>query len=176
MKNINLKFIGIACLFLIASMKSYSQISKAEIMATGLTCSMCSNAINKQLKATVGVDSVSTDLNTNTFTVYFKKDSKIMPRVLKEGVEKAGFFIGSLVITMPSENLKVDGNKTILVNGFTFVLLNEELKNSNGETKLKIYDKGYVTQKEHKKLLKTFSKTASYPLENEDDYHIKTVM
>jgi copper chaperone CopZ len=176
MKNLNLKFIGIACLVLMTSIQSYSQITKAEIIATGLTCSMCSNAINKQLKATVGVDSVSTDLNTNTFTVYFKKDSKIMPRVLKEGVEKAGFFIGSLVITMPSENLKVDGNKTILVNGSTFVLLNEELKNSNGETQLKIYDKGYVTQKEHKKLLKTFSKTASYPLDNEDDYHIKAVM
>ncbi|MDI5893668.1 heavy-metal-associated domain-containing protein [Flavobacterium algoritolerans] len=176
MKNINLKFISIACLFLITSIKSYSQISKAEIIATGLTCSMCSNAINKQLKATVGVDSVSTDLNTNTFTVYFKKESKIMPRVLKEGVEKAGFFIGSLVITVPTENLKIEGDKTISLNGSTFVLLNEELKNSNGETKLKVYDKGYVTQKEHKKLLKTFSKTASYPLDNEDDYHIKTVI
>ncbi|MFV8338254.1 heavy-metal-associated domain-containing protein [Flavobacterium sp. LB3P21] len=176
MKNINLKFIVIACLFLITSIKSYSQISKAEIVATGLTCSMCSNAINKQLKATVGVDSVSTDLNTNTFTVYFKKESKIMPRVLKEGVEKAGFFIGSLVITMPTESLKIEDNKTISLNGSTFVLLNEELKNSKGETKLKIYDKGYVTQKEYKKLLKTFSKTTSYPLDNEDDYHIKTVI
>ncbi|MFV8321435.1 heavy-metal-associated domain-containing protein [Flavobacterium sp. LS2R12] len=176
MKNINLKFIVIACLFLITSIKSYSQISKAEIVATGLTCSMCSNAINKQLKATVGVDSVSTDLNTNTFTVYFKKESKIMPRVLKEGVEKAGFFIGSLVITMPTESLKIEDNKTISFNGSTFVLLNEELKNSKGETKLKIYDKGYVTQKEYKKLLKTFSKTTSYPLDNEDDYHIKTVI
>ena len=99
-----------------------------------------------------------------------------MPRVLKEGVEKAGFFIGSLVITVPTENLKIEGDKSISLNGSTFVLLNEELKNSNGETKLKIYDKGYVTQKEHKKLLKTFSKTASYPLDNEDDYHIKTVI
>lgn len=176
MKNINLKFIGIACLLLITSVNSYSQISKAEIIATGLTCSMCSNAINKQLKATVGVDSVSTDLNTNTFTVYFKKESKIMPRVLKEGVEKAGFFIGSLVITMPTNSLKIASNKTISFNGSTFVLLNEELKNSTGETKVKIFDKGYVTQKEHKKLLRTFSKTASYPLDNEDDYHIKTVI
>ena len=92
-----------------------------------------------------------------------------MPRVLKEGVEKAGFFIGSLVITIPTENLKIEGDKTISLNGSTFVLLSEELKNSNGETK-------YVTQKEHKKLLKTFSKTASYPLDNEDDYHIKTVL
>lgn len=176
MKNINLKSIGIACLILMTSVESYSQISKAEIMATGLTCSMCSNAINKQLKATIGVDSVSTDLNTNTFTVYFKKESKIMPKVLKEGVEKAGFFIGSLIITMPAESLKTEANKTISVNGSTFVLLNEELINSNGETKVRVFDKGYVTQKEHKKLLKTFSKTASYSLDNDDDYHIKAVL
>ena len=176
MKNINLKFIGVVCLVLMTSVHSYSQISKAEVIATGLTCSMCSNAINKQLKVIVGVDSVSTDLNTNTFTVYFKKESKIMPRVLKEGVEKAGFFIGSLVVTMPTESLKTEGDKTISVNGSTFVLLNEEVKNSNGETKVRIFDKGYVTQKEHKKLLKRFSKIASYPLYNEDDYHIQAVL
>ena len=176
MKNINLKFILVTCLVLITSVQSYSQISKAEIIATGLTCSMCSNAINKQLKATVGVDSVSTDLNTNTFTVYFKKESKVMPKVLKEGVEKAGFFIGSLVITVPTENLKITSDKTFLLNGSTFILLSEEPKNSNGETKLRVFDKGYVTQKEYKKLLKTFSKTASYSLDNEDDYHIKTVI
>jgi copper chaperone CopZ len=50
-------------------MKSFAQISKAEIIATGLTCSMCSNAINKQLKTLPEVVTVETDLNTNTFTV-----------------------------------------------------------------------------------------------------------
>ena len=176
MKNIPIKYILIVSMVLIVSMKSYSQISKAEIIATGLTCSMCSNAINKQLKSTVGVDSVSTDLNTNTFTVYFKKENKIMPRTLKEGVEKAGFFIGSLVITVPTESLKTAEDKTISLNGATLVLLNDNLKNSNGEAKLKIYDKGYVTQKEHKKLLKTYSKTATYVADNEDDYHIKSAI
>ena len=81
MKNINLKFIAIACFVLITSVKSYSQISKAEIIATGLTCSMCSNAINKQLKKLVEVDSVTTDLNTNTFVVYLKKDNKLIKMI-----------------------------------------------------------------------------------------------
>jgi translation initiation factor 2 beta subunit (eIF-2beta)/eIF-5 len=77
---------------------------------------------------------------------------------------------------MPTESLKTEGDKTISVNGSTFVLLNGELKDSNGETKVRIFDKGYVTQKEHKKLLKTFSKTATYSLNNDDDYHIKAVL
>lgn len=157
------------------SSNAFAQITKAEIVATGLTCSMCSNAINKQFKKLAEVDSVATDLNTNTFVVYLKKENKLKPRVLKESVEKAGFFVGSLVITVSSDNLKTDDAKTFSLDGSTFVFLNEETQKSDGETKLKIYDKGYVTQKEHKKLLKTFSKTATYSLENEDDYHIKII-
>jgi copper chaperone CopZ len=68
-------------------MKSFAQISKAEI-ATGLTCSMCSNAINKQLKTLPEVVTVETDLNTNTFTVTLK-EGDLSPKVFKEKV--AGF-------------------------------------------------------------------------------------
>ena len=176
MKKANFKFIIVVILVMTTSIKSYAQITKSEIIATGLTCSMCSNAINKQLKSLTEVDSVATDLNTNTFVVYLKKQNKLKPRVLKERVEKAGFFVGTMLLTMPSSNnLKTNDNKTSTLGGSTFVFLNEENQKNDGETKFKIYDKGYITQKEHKKLLKTFSKTASYSLENEDDYHIKII-
>ncbi len=100
----------IVLLALISSTRSYSQISKAEIRATGLTCSMCSNAINKQLKKMTEVDSVATDLNTNTFVVYLKKENALSPMVFKESVEKAGFFVGSLEVTMASSQLKSNPN------------------------------------------------------------------
>lgn len=73
MKTLNIKFIAVALVLLLTGVNSYAQTTKVEIMATGLTCSMCSNAINKQLKSYTEVDSIGTDLNTNTFTVYFKK-------------------------------------------------------------------------------------------------------
>ncbi|MFY7965547.1 MAG: heavy-metal-associated domain-containing protein, partial [Chitinophagaceae bacterium] len=73
---------------------SSQQITKAEIIATGLTCSMCSNAIYKQLKATDGVDSVKTDLNKNMFIVFLSETRNVSPVVLKEKIEKAGFFVG----------------------------------------------------------------------------------
>ncbi len=153
----------------------FAQIINAEIIATGLTCSMCSNAINKQLKTLTEVDSITTDLNTNTFVVYLKKDNKLKPRVLKERVEKAGFFIGSLVITIPSYILKSNANNTVSLDGSTYIILNDEMKKPNGDIKVRIYDKGYITQKEYKKLLKAFSKTETYLLHNEDDYHIKII-
>jgi copper chaperone CopZ len=74
------------------SIKSNAQIIKAEIRATGLTCSMCSNAINKQLKSMLEVANVETDLNTNTFTVTLKEGNDLSPKVFKEKVEKAGFY------------------------------------------------------------------------------------
>ena len=43
-------YILITSMVLMFSLNSNAQIVKAEIRATGLTCSMCSNAINKQLK------------------------------------------------------------------------------------------------------------------------------
>ena len=149
-----------------------AQITKAEIMATGLTCSMCSNAINKQLKALVVVDSVVTDLNTNTFTVHIRKDATISPKSLKDRVEKAGFFVGSMVVSMNFDNMKVPENKIIKTEGASLVILEKNPQTLNGEVRVKIVDKGYITQKEFKKFSKSFSKIPSYNNAGENDYHV----
>lgn len=175
MKIMNKQLIVITLLLLVVNLKSYAQISKVEIIATGLTCSMCSNAINKQLKSLKEVDSISTDLNTNTFTVYLKKDNALKPRVLKEGVEKAGFFVGSMVMTVAFDNVDAQENKMVKVGEVNYVMVDSKAKTLNGETKVQVLDKGFVTSKEFKKLLKSYSKVPTYALENEDDYHIKTL-
>lgn len=164
MKKIPLKFILVACLVLITSMKSFAQISKAEIIATGLTCSMCSNAINKQLKTLPEVVTVETDLNTNTFTVTLKEGNDLSPKVFKEKVEKAGFFIGSLVVISKSETITKSA----------YILVNDKLSNAS-EIQFKILDKGFVTEKEFKKLSKTYKNVETYASNNEDDFHIKLI-
>ncbi|WP_320815066.1 heavy metal-associated domain-containing protein [Flavobacterium sp.] len=141
-----------------------AQISKAEIRAMGLTCSMCSNAINKQLKSIDGVESVETDLNTNTFTVTLKENNTLSPKVFKEGVEKAGFFIGSLIVTSNSET----------INNANYILIKEN-DSASKEIKFQVLDKGYVTDKEFKKLSKSFKNITTYAINNEDDFHIKTL-
>lgn len=174
MKTLYIKSLAVAFLVMFGSVKSYAQISKAEIMATGLTCSMCSNAINKQLKAMTEVDSISTDLNTNTFTVYFKKDVMLQPKVLKKAVEKAGFFVGSMVLTMKVDTQKIENNTLKIADG-TFVFIDSKNPVSSIEAAYQVVDKGFVTQKEYKKLIKSYSKHATYSVENEDDYHLKTL-
>ena len=166
MNNINLKSIRVSAFVLLASLSSQAQISKAEIIATGLTCSMCSNAINKQLKKMTEVDSVTTDLNTNTFVVYLKEENNLSPRAFKESVEKAGFFVGSLEVTIKAEELKSNPN---YISVETLALKN------NDDAVVRILDKGYVTDKEYKKLLKTYSKSTTFTAENENNYHVKLV-
>ena len=147
---------------LMFSITSNAQIVKAEIRATGLTCSMCSNAINKQLKSMPEVADVATDLNTNTFSVTLKEGNDLNPKVFKDKVEKAGFFIGSLVVTAKSDT--ITKNSYVLVNG---------KKNNASEVQFQVVDKGYVTEKEFKKLSKSLKNVETYASNNEDDFHIK---
>jgi len=162
MKKIDKVYVLVASVFLMFSINSNAQIVKAEIRATGLTCSMCSNAINKQLKTLPEVTNVETDLNTNTFTVTLKEGNELSPKTFKDKVEKAGFFIGSLIITAKSET----------VGKSPYILLNDK-KNDATEVQFQIVDKGYVTEKEFKKLSKSYKDIATYVANNEDDFHIK---
>jgi copper chaperone CopZ len=139
-----------------------AQITIAEIRATGLTCSMCSNAINKQLKALPEVANVVTDLNTNTFTVTLNENTTISPFTFKQSVEKAGFFIGSLVLT----------SKTSLVKNEKYIVVDAKSIDSE-EVTFQVLDKGYVTEKEYKKLSKSLKKLETFFANNEDDFHIK---
>jgi copper chaperone CopZ len=162
MKNI---FLITLASFLLAANTTFAQVKKAEIIATGLTCSMCSNAIYKQLNTIVGVDSVLTDLNTNTFTVFLKPDNKYAPSLFKENIEKAGFFIGSLIVTVPGS--------VITGNADQFIPLGKGSPLSEEEISIKIFDEGYVTQKEHKKYLKTFASVGTYAQKKPDVFHYK---
>lgn len=164
MKNINKLKLILVLLLIVNGNYVNAQITKAEIRATGLTCSMCSNAINKQLKSMPEAITVETDLNTNTFIVTLKEENQLNPKVFKDKVEKAGFFIGSLIITAKAGTIAQSA----------YIKLNDE-NNTGIESKFQVLDKGYVTAKEHKKLLKSYKSMASYTSNNDDDFHIKII-
>lgn len=119
-------YILITSMVLMFSLNSNAQIVKAEIRATGLTCSMCSNAINKQLKTVPELVNVEIDLNSNTFTVTLKEGNELSPKIFKEKVEKAGFFIGSLVVTAKSNT--ITQSSYIMVNDKKVMLLKYSFK------------------------------------------------
>ena len=156
-----MKNILITVITLFFAVQSEAQIVKAEIIATGLTCSMCSNSINKQLKSLPEVDSVETDLNTNTFTVTMKPNTNVSPTIFKNNVEKAGFFVGSLVLSIDSNSLK------------NYINIEEKEIPTNKVVQVQVLDKGFVTDKEFKKLSKKHKNLESYLSNNENNFHFK---
>jgi copper chaperone CopZ len=148
-----------------------AQIAKVEIMATGLTCSMCSNAINKQLKTLNEVERVDIDLNKNLFVITLRADNKLTPKTFKDKVEKAGFFVGSMVLFMNYSNQTVEDNKQV----DNYIFIDTKAQTLNGLAKVKVLDKGYVTTKEYKKLSKAFTKYSSYNKGSEEKFHLKTI-
>ncbi len=160
-------------LFVLAVVQGNAQISKAEIVATGLTCSMCSNAINKQLKSMPEVESVSTDLNTNTFTVQLKTNNTLTPKALKNSIEKTGFFIGSLVLTVDLGAVNGQENEKVQNQSGTYVFV-EKAKKSSGPMQVQLLNEGFVTKKEFKKSAKMLAKYADV-LGQENTYLVKSI-
>lgn len=154
---------------------TFAQLTKVEIVATGLTCSMCSNAINKQLKTLTDVEKVDIDLNTNTFIVFLKDNNNITPEILKNKVEDAGFFVGEMMLFLPFKNQTIAENLPVNTANMSFIFIDSKVKTLNGELKLKILDKGYLTSKAFKKIAKSWKPDGNSSVEKQNVYHVKIV-
>lgn len=99
--------------FLIAgiiSLAANAQVSKVSIQASGLTCSMCSNSINKSLKTIDFVENVNSNIKTSSFEITFKNGSNVDFDKLKKKVEDAGFTVANFVATVNFNNVQVKNN------------------------------------------------------------------
>src|ERR1700754_81507 len=100
-----------------------AQFSKAVLQATGLTCAMCSNAINKSLLTVPFVESVRSDIKNSSFNIVFKTGQEADIDALKKAVEDAGFSVGSLKLTGQFSNVKIGGDQHIQVGHTSFHFL-----------------------------------------------------
>src|SRR4249919_2924987 len=84
-----------------------AQVSTVSLQASGLTCSMCSNAINKSLKTLDFVLKVDADIKTYTFEISFKPGSVVDFDLLRKKVESAGFTVCAFVANIYFDNVRV---------------------------------------------------------------------
>jgi len=138
-----------------------AQITHATLQASGLTCSMCSNAINKALKTIDYVESVKANIQASSFSISFKPGAKVNFDDLKKKVEGAGFFVAGLTADINFDNAAIANDEHLEVNGLIFHFLNVKDQVLSGSKTVRILDKGYVTSKEYKKNEK-FTKKECY--------------
>jgi copper chaperone CopZ len=133
------------------SMTINAQVTRVSLQASGLTCSMCSNSINKALTTLDFVLKVDADIKTYTFEIFFKPNSNVDFDLIKKKVESAGFSVSGFVATIQFNNVRVINNQAVTIDNKTFLFVNIREQSLNGVQKVKILDKGFVTPKEYKR-------------------------
>jgi copper chaperone CopZ len=133
---------------------SMAQIKSATLVASGLTCSMCSKAIFKALEAVPTVKAVDVDIEKSSYTVSFKEGAAVQPDDLKTAVENAGFFVASLQVTATFPATEVKNDTHTDLGGLTIHFVDVKQQTLNGDQTITLIDKGYVPVKNHKKYSK----------------------
>jgi copper chaperone CopZ len=134
------------------SLGGKAQFTKGTLQATGLTCAMCSNAINKALQKVPFIESVRSDIQNSAFNIVFKTGNAINIDALKDAVEGAGFSVGSLQLTGHFEERSINKDEHARIGGMNFHFIGDGGQVLKGEQTLTVLDKDYMTAKAFKKL------------------------
>lgn len=129
-----------------------AQFRSATLQATGLTCAMCSNAVNKALQKVSFVASVTPDIKNSSFAIVFSEASDINIDALKVAVEDAGFSVGSLKLNGKFNSLNIGADKHVKIGFSYFMFVGVQTQTLNGESSLKVVDKGFVPEKQARKI------------------------
>lgn len=146
-----MKKIFLLLLILVSAVAVSAQFSKATLQASGLTCALCTKAINKSLEQLPFVESVKADIKTSSFLISFRPGKEMDIDALRKGVEDAGFSVAKLQLTGQFDQLSVANDAHHVINGKTYHFLSVPDKVLNGEQQLTVVDKNFTLAKEFKK-------------------------
>lgn len=174
-----MRLIFVLALSIVFSTFSKAQISNAELVVNGLTCSMCSNATYNQLKKLSFLDSIYTDVQNAKFILYFNTSQPYDLRAIKSRVEDAGFSVGSLVLFMQFDSVAIENDFHYTIGEITYHFMDSKKQTLNNTALVKVIDKGFISDKEYKKYLKMASKYPCYQSGKMDNvkilYHLKAI-
>jgi copper chaperone CopZ len=132
-------------------LQASAQFTSASLQASGVTCSLCSKAIQKALEKVPFVQLVTVDVKAQLYNVIFKNNSVVHFDDIQKAVEDAGFSVSSLKVTGNFDNLQLPKNENIRIGDQTFHFLNGNGQILNGEKTFTLIDKDFLTPKAFKK-------------------------
>jgi len=133
--------------------RSLAQFTQAELHASGLTCAMCSNAINKALIALPFVNTVKSDIKNSSFKIVFKDTESVDIDVVKKAVEDAGFSVAGLKLTGNFQSVTIGDDKHVNIGKHLYHFLHVGDRVLDGEQTITVVDKHFVSSKQFKKFM-----------------------
>ncbi|HEX2607353.1 MAG TPA: heavy-metal-associated domain-containing protein [Flavisolibacter sp.] len=136
---------------LILSIVSHAQVTKVHLQASGLTCSMCSNAINKALKSLDFIDQVEANVTDYTFELTFRPHADVDFDKIRKKVEGAGFFVSRFVATIHFDPVELKEKVPVTIGNYSLLFVNNKARSLNGLQEVTLLDKGFLTAQEYKR-------------------------
>jgi copper chaperone CopZ len=130
---------------------SFAQITSIDVQASGLTCSMCSNAILKSLQTLPFVAKINANVKTSTFHIDIKAGNAPSFDLMRKKVEDAGFFIANLEFELQTDSLGIEADQHTDLDGQLFHFMNMSAQTIQGKLRFRLLDKGFVPMKAWKK-------------------------
>ncbi len=146
-----MKKIFVILLLVISAATAHAQFKAAMLQASGLTCAMCTKAINNSLDKLSFVQSVQPDIKNSAFKIAFKPGAPVNIDQLRKAVQDAGFSISTLKLTGVFSNVTVKNDEHTLINGNTFHFLNISNQILSGTKEITIVDKNFLSSKEFRR-------------------------
>jgi copper chaperone CopZ len=133
------------------------QIPEATIGIDGLTCSMCSFAVEQSIRKLEFVDSFHMDLNENVATIIFKNDHFADFELLVQAVMNAGFSVRFLHASCFVENDSISAGMHIKYGSNLIHIIEWDHTILNKKVALSFIDKSTISAKKYKKYLESIN-------------------
>ena len=138
-------------IFSVCVTTSFGQFTGASLKASGLTCAMCSKAVNVALEKVPFVKEVKANIKTQEYKLTFKEGNNVDFDALSKAVEDAGFSVASLKVTATFSGVMAEKDTHAEFNGINLHFLNGDKQELDGEKTVTLVDKNFLSAKEFKK-------------------------
>ena len=133
------------------SVAASAEIKQVTLQASGLTCSMCSNAIFKALQKLPFAYKVTSNIKESSYTLTFKDEKAVDFDVIRKTVEGAGFSVAKMQVKANFDNVDISNDSHISLGGRALHFLNVKSQKLSGDQVFQIVDKNFVSDKTYKK-------------------------
>lgn len=157
---------------LLLSTEVSAQFKSSSMRIDGLTCSMCSNSVEKLIRNLSFVKNVTMNLNLNVADIDFKEGEKVDISKLAKAVKDAGYSVGYLDAVFDFKQQSVSNGYVLMFegNGYRFVGIDDQVL--NGPVKIRFLGKEF---QEKKNYLTTFPLYSAYLKEDKKNnyYYVR---
>jgi copper chaperone CopZ len=138
-------------IFSLLVIQAEAQFKEATLVASGLTCAMCSNAIYKSLEKLPFAGTITSNIKESSYNIVFKENTIADFDAIKKAVEGAGFSVSTLKVKANFDGSKIENDTHLNVQGKTLHFLNVKSQTLSGEHIFKLVDKKFISDKDFKK-------------------------